>query len=140
MESINLFRYYERVESFELREEYTVTLAEIADKMFTSPRHARAILKQMNALNWIAWIPRVGRNQRSTLIRNIDRTEVKRSIALEWIKESKYDRALEFLDFDQVLFEQLLKQTSGAQVTEGKVSVQLTYNRSFAKLNPITPQ
>ncbi|MEL7287066.1 MAG: SgrR family transcriptional regulator [Pseudomonadota bacterium] len=85
MESINLFRYYERVESFELREEYAVTLAEIADKMFTSPRHARAILKQMNALNWIAWIPRVGRNQRSTLIRNIDRTEVKRFIALEWI-------------------------------------------------------
>ncbi|MDA0380758.1 SgrR family transcriptional regulator [Vibrio owensii] len=140
LESINLFRYYERVESFELREEYAVTLAEIADKMFTSPRHARAILKQMNALNWIAWIPRVGRNQRSTLIRNIDRTEVKRSIALEWIKESKYDRALEFLDFDQVVFEQLLKQTSGAQVTEGKVSVQLTYNRSFATLNPITPQ
>ncbi|MEF1177983.1 SgrR family transcriptional regulator [Vibrio campbellii] len=140
LESINLFRYYERVESFELREEYAVTLAEIADKMFTSPRHARAILKQMNALNWIAWIPRVGRNQRSTLIRNIDRTEVKRSIALEWIKESKYDRALEFLNFDQVVFEQLLKQTSGAQVTEGKVSVQLTYNRSFATLNPITPQ
>lgn len=139
MESINLFRYYERLEEFELLVEHAVTLAETAGKMCTSPRHARAILKQMSELKWIAWIPRVGRNQRSTLIRRIDRTEVKRSIALEWIKESKYDRALEFLEYNQVVFEQLLKQTSGAQVTEGKVSVQLTYNRPFASLSPTKP-
>ncbi|MFI3274211.1 SgrR family transcriptional regulator [Vibrio sp.] len=139
LESINLFRYYERLEEFELLVEHAVTLAETSDKMCTSPRHARTILKQMSELKWIAWIPRVGRNQRSTLIRRIDRTEVKRAIALEWIKESKYDRALEFLDYNQVMFEQLLKQTSGAQVKEGKVSVQLTYNRPFASLNPTTP-
>lgn len=139
MESINLFRYYERLETFELREEHAVTLAEIAEKMFTGSRHARAILKQMNELNWIAWIPRVGRNQRSTLIRQLDQAEVKRAIALEWIKETKYDRALELLEYDQFVFEQLLKQTSGAQITEGKVNVQLTYNRTFAPLNPVTP-
>ncbi|CAE6919566.1 periplasmic component [Vibrio sp. B1FIG11] len=139
MESINLFRYYERLETFELREEHAVTLAEIAEKMFTGSRHARAILKQMNELNWIAWIPRVGRNQRSTFIRQLDQAEVKRAIALEWIKETKYDRALELLEYDQFVFEQLLKQTSGAQITEGKVNVQLTYNRTFAPLNPVTP-
>ncbi|MCE7728376.1 SgrR family transcriptional regulator [Vibrio campbellii] len=139
LESINLFRYYERLETFELREEHAVTLAEIAEKMFTGSRHARAILKQMNELNWIAWIPKVGRNQRSTLIRQLDQAEVKRAIALEWIKETKYDRALELLEYDQFVFEQLLKQTSGAQITEGKVNVQLTYNRTFAPLNPVTP-
>ncbi|MFH4748829.1 SgrR family transcriptional regulator [Vibrio harveyi] len=139
LESINLFRYYERLETFELREEHAVTLADIAEKMFTGSRHARTILKQMNELNWIAWIPRVGRNQRSTLIRKFDRAEVKCAIALEWIQETKYDRALEFLDYDQAVFEQLLKQTSGAQITEGRVNVQLTYNRTFAPLTPATP-
>ncbi|MDN3701142.1 SgrR family transcriptional regulator [Vibrio artabrorum] len=139
LDGINLFRYYERLEEFELLLEHAVTLAETADKMCTSPRHARTILKQMTERKWVAWMPRVGRNQRSTLIRRIGRTEVKRSIALEWIKESKYDRALEFLEYNQVVFEQLLKQTSGAQVTEGKVSVQLTYNRPFAALIPTMP-
>ncbi|GAL31155.1 putative transport protein [Vibrio variabilis] len=139
MESINLYRYYERLIKFEVSVEYAVTLADVADTMATSPRHARSVLKQMTELSWIAWLPKVGRNQRSTLIRKLDRSDVKKLIATEWLKQSKYDRALEFLDNDQSTFGQLLQQTAGAQINEGSVHVQLTYNRSFARLAPNVP-
>ncbi|MGR5095916.1 SgrR family transcriptional regulator [Vibrio maritimus] len=139
LESINLYRYYERLAKFDVSAEYAVTLADVADTMATSPRHARSVLKQMTELSWIAWLPKVGRNQRSTLIKKLDRSDVKKLIATEWLKQSKYDRALEFLDNDQSTFGQLLQQTAGAQINEGSVHVQLTYNRSFARLAPNVP-
>ncbi len=140
LENVNLFRYYERLDDFALNQEYPITLAQLSDAMFTSPRHARSILKQMSHNHWIVWVPRSGRNQRSTFIKKLTELEVKRHIASNWVKENKYDRALEFLDNDQTAFGQLLQQHSGAQVSEGRVNVQLTYNRAFARLVPHVPQ
>lgn len=139
MESINLYRYYQRLLDVELGKEYAVTLGQVSEMLFASPRHTRSILKMMTEKRWISWIPRVGRNQRSTLIRVLSDEDVKREIASDWVKSSQYDKALEFLQHDQVAFGQLLQQNAGAQVSEGKVRVQLTYNRPFTALSPSRP-
>ncbi|WP_353499917.1 SgrR family transcriptional regulator [Vibrio sp. CB1-14] len=140
MESINLYRYYQRLLGLELGKEHAVTLGQVSEMLFASPRHTRSILKMMTEKRWISWLPRVGRNQRSTLIRALSDDEVKRDVASGWVKSSQYDKALEFLQHDQVAFGQLLQQNAGAQVSEGKVRVQLTYNRSFTELSPRRPQ
>lgn len=139
MESINLYRYFKRLEAFEVGHQHAVTLSDVAERFFSSPRHTRSILKHLSQAEWITWVPRAGRNQRSTLIRLLSEGEVKRRIASQWVKEGKYDRALEFLDNDQVAFGQLLQQTSGAKITEGRVNVQLTYNRPLTRLVPHIP-
>ncbi len=96
MESINLYRYFKRLEAFEVGHQHAVTLSDVAERFFSSPRHTRSILKHLSQAEWITWVPRAGRNQRSTLIRLLSEGEVKRRIASQWVKEGKYDRALEF--------------------------------------------
>ncbi|HFQ5083642.1 TPA: SgrR family transcriptional regulator [Vibrio vulnificus] len=139
MEGINLYRYFKRLDTFQVGHEYAVTLSEVAERFFSSPRHTRSVLKHLSRAEWIRWIPRAGRNQRSTFIRLLSDIEVKRRIAAQWVKDGKYERALELLDNDRVAFGKLLQQTSGAQINEGRVNVQLTYNRPFTRLVPHIP-
>lgn len=47
MSDLNLFRYYQRLLSFSVGDETKTTLQDIADIMFTSSRHARSLLTQM---------------------------------------------------------------------------------------------
>ncbi len=62
-----MMRYYTRLDSFEPNISHLVTLTEVADKLFTSLRHARTLLGKMHQAEWVVWEPKVGRNQRSNL-------------------------------------------------------------------------
>ncbi|BBL91890.1 hypothetical protein VroAM7_45430 [Vibrio rotiferianus] len=91
MSDLNLFRYYQRLTPFGVGSEAKTTLQEVADLLFTSPRHARSLLSQMQSLMWLSWQPKAGRNQRSTLLLNIELSALKESLALERIKLGKYE-------------------------------------------------
>ncbi|PFG58082.1 MarR-like DNA-binding transcriptional regulator SgrR of sgrS sRNA [Vibrio sp. ES.051] len=136
MSDLNLFRYYQRLLPFGVGDETKTTLQEIADLLFTSPRHARSLLSQMQHKAWLNWYPKAGRNQRSTLILNIDIHALKESLALERIQLGKYEKALSILEEDEVAFGRLLKTTSGASVQEGQLNIQLTYKRMFERIVP----
>ena len=43
-----MMRYYTRLDSFEPNLSHSVTLTEVADKLFTSLRHARTLLGKMH--------------------------------------------------------------------------------------------
>ncbi len=133
---LNLFRYYQRLLSFGVGNEAKTTLQEIADLLFTSPRHARSLLSQMQDKMWLSWYPKAGRNQRSTLVLNIELEALKESLALARIKRGKYEKALAILDEDEIAFGRLLKTTSGASVQEGQLNIQLTYKRMFERVVP----
>ncbi|ENM4032624.1 SgrR family transcriptional regulator [Vibrio parahaemolyticus] len=136
MSDLNLFRYYQRLLSFGVGNEAKTTLQEIADLLFTSPRHARSLLAQMQEIAWLSWRPKPGRNQRSTLLLNVELSALKESLALERIKLGKYEKALSILDEDEAAFGRLLKTTSGASVKEGRLNIQLTYKRMFERVVP----
>ncbi|KGR36873.1 transporter [Vibrio campbellii] len=136
MSDLNLFRYYQRLTPLGVGGEVKTTLQEVADLLFTSPRHARSLLSQMQALMWLSWQPKAGRNQRSTLLLNIELSALKESLALERIKLGKYEKALAILDEDETAFGRLLKTTSGASVQEGRLNIQLTYKRMFERIVP----
>lgn len=136
MSDLNLFRYYQRLLSFSVGDETKTTLQDIADIMFTSSRHARSLLTQMQQKAWLSWHPKAGRNQRSTLILNMELDVLKESLALERIKLGKYEKALAILDEDEMAFGRLLKTTSGASVQEGQLNIQLTYKRMFERVVP----
>ncbi|WP_322804426.1 SgrR family transcriptional regulator [Vibrio alfacsensis] len=136
MSDLNLFRYYQRLAPLGIGSEIKTTLQEVSDLLFTSPRHARSLLSQIQDQGWLSWQPKAGRNQRSLLLLNVDSTALKESLALERIKSGKYEKALTILDEDELAFGRLLKSTSGASVQEGRLNIQLTYKRVFERIVP----
>ncbi|MGF1681644.1 SgrR family transcriptional regulator [Photobacterium minamisatsumaniensis] len=132
--------YYSRLVKYGVNNEISVTLAEVAEMMFTSTRHCRTLLKQMHELGWIEWSPKVGRNQRSTLLLKYSLTALKADLAQKMIAEGDYEKAMALIDNDKALFGQLLINTSGTQLREGQVHIQLTYDRNFSALLPHIPQ
>ncbi len=133
---LNLLRYYQRLAEFGIGDTTKTALPLVAERLFTSPRHARNLLHQMQQLNWLEWQPRAGRNQRSDLTLHIALDELKSQLASQQLLQGKYDKALSILDHDQVAFGRLLQRTSGASMREGRLHIQLTYKRPFERLVP----
>ncbi|MGF1793728.1 SgrR family transcriptional regulator [Photobacterium profundum] len=135
-----LILYYLRIAKFGVRKEILITLHDVAEAMFTSTRHSRTLLKEMQSVGWLEWAPKVGRNQRSMLHLKYRPDELTADLAKMMISEGKYEKALALIDNDQTLFGQLLQNTSGATRREGQLHVQLTYRRPFSQLLPHIPQ
>lgn len=136
MSDLNLLRYYTRLAPLGVAEPIKLALSDIAERLFTSLRHARNLLNQMQKHGWLNWEPKVGRNQRSTLILNIELSELKQLLAAERVRQGRYEKALVILDNDQRSFGRLLQSTSGASIREGRLHIQLTYKRPFERLVP----
>lgn len=136
MSDLNLVRYYARLVPKGIGCEIKTTLPIVAELLFTSSRHARNLLNQMQQLDWLSWTPRSGRNQRSSLVLNLQLDDLKGILAAKRIMEGKYEKALSILDDDEIAFGRLLQSTSGASVREGLLHIQLTYKRPFERLVP----
>jgi len=128
--------HFSRLSKLGVKQEIAITLQEVAEVMFTSTRHCRTLLNEMRDLGWLEWIPKAGRNQRSRLYLVYAVDELKAELAQQMIAVGKYEKALTLIDNDQVLFGQLLQNTSGAVQREGRLHIQLTYARSFSALLP----
>nr|WP_282437276.1 SgrR family transcriptional regulator [Vibrio amylolyticus] len=129
-------RYYTRLVPLGVGSEIKTALVDVSEVLFTSVRHARNLLNQMHELEWLTWAPKVGRNQRSTLVLNLELIELKKQLATERIVSGKYEKALAILDDDKKEFGRLLQSTSGVSMHEGQLHLQLTYKRSFERLVP----
>ncbi len=136
MSDLNLLRYYTRLTPLGIDQEIKIALADVANTLFTSTRHARNLLGEMHKLDWLSWEPKVGRNQRSTLRLNLALNQLKSQLATKRIEQGKYEKALSILDNDERAFGLLLQSTSGASMREGRLHIQLTYKRPFEKLVP----
>ncbi|OLQ94573.1 transporter [Vibrio ponticus] len=136
MSDLNLLRYYTRLTPLGFDQEIKIALADVANTLFTSTRHARNLLGDMHKMGWLSWEPKVGRNQRSILRLNIELRELKLQLATKRVEQGKYEKALSILDNDEHAFGLLLQSTSGASIREGRLHIQLTYKRPFERLVP----
>lgn len=136
MSDLNLLRYYSRLVDLGVGKEIATVLDEVAERLCTSQRHGRNLLNQMQDNQWLTWVPKAGRNQRSALKLNIDLDVLKQQLAAERILNGRYEKALEILDNDEMAFGRLLQNTSGASMREGRLNIQLTYKRPFERLIP----
>lgn len=130
--------YFSRLAKLGVNTAIFTTLPEVAEALFTSPRHCRTLLNKMHDNGWIEWEPKIGRNQRSRLYLIYSLEALKAELAQKLISNGKYEKALDLIDHDQMLFAQLLKSTSGTQIRQGRLHVQLTYDRTFSPLLPHT--
>lgn len=135
-----LLRHYSHLVELGVQQDIVISLKDISEKLFTSLRHARTLLKSMQELEWLAWTPKVGRNQRSLLRLHYDLKQLKADIAASFIALGKYEKALMIVDGDHSVFGHLLQKTSGAMRREGQLHIQLTYHRLFSSLLPHKPQ
>lgn len=136
MSDLNLLRYYSRLAELGVEQEFKIPLNEVSERFITSPRHARTLLGQMQELGWLTWLPKAGRNQRSTLLLNLRVENLKERLAGKRVRLGQYEKALSILDNDEIKFRQLLHTTSGASIREGRLHIQLTYKRQFERLVP----
>ncbi|MEH0667404.1 SgrR family transcriptional regulator [Vibrio scophthalmi] len=136
MSNINLLRYYSRLAPLGISATIKIALPTVAERLCTTPRHARNLLGQMQALNWLSWAPKAGRNQRSSLTLHYALFDLKSQLAASRISQGQYEKALQILDDDQIEFGRLLQHTSGATLREGRLHIQLTYKRAFERLVP----
>ncbi|GAD00807.1 SgrR family transcriptional regulator [Agarivorans albus] len=136
MQAIKLLRYYLKLTKFGTKEPVKLALADIAEAISTSPRHARTLLKHMAELGWLNWQPSVGRNQRSHLSLLFSEADLKQHLAKAQIDSGDYSAALALLDDDQQWFGRLLIATSGASHRDGSLNLQLTYSRPFSAVLP----
>lgn len=137
---LNLYRYYTRLSGDEIGQPTSITLDEIADKLCTSPRYARQLLRQMQEQHWLTWQPKVGRNKRSKLCLEQQPETLKQQLASDYILRGQYSKALTLLEQNEQVFARLLQHTSGASRHQGRLQIQLTYRRSFHPLLPHFPQ
>ncbi|AMO55018.1 hypothetical protein GZ77_00220 [Endozoicomonas montiporae] len=140
MVEIKRFRYYRRLAKLGAGQDCRISLDDVANTLVTSKRHARNLLKEMQAFDWLEWQPSVGRNQRSRLYLKYQVDELQQQVARRLIEQGNYDQALEFLDNDHQGFGHLLRETSGASNRSGQLHLQLTYPRTFGPLLPHLPQ
>jgi len=133
------YRYYSRLISLGTKQDISITLADVAALLCTTPRHARTLLQTLQQLNWLTWMPKVGRNQRSLLYLNYALSELQNQLAEQQIALGNYEKALVMLEGDQQQFNLLLQKTSGATRREGQLHIQLTYPRIFNPLLPHQP-
>lgn len=140
MDDVKAYRYYARLSELGDQQPIATTLSQVADALFTSPRHARTLLKQLTEKGWLSWSPKVGRNQRSSLALHYPLPQLQLQLAKSLISRNAYDTALTLLDGDQQLFGQALQQSSGVSLDQGQLRVQLTYRRQLQPLLPQLPQ
>ncbi len=135
-----LFRHYSHLVELGVQQDIAISLKDISEKLFTSLRHARTLLKSMQESGWLTWTPKAGRSQRSLLRLHYELQQLKADIAASLIVSGKYEKALMLVDGDHSVFGQLLQKTSGAIRREGLLHIQLTYRRLFSSLLPHKPQ
>ena len=118
-----MMRYYTRLESFEPNISHSVTLTEVADKLFTSLRHARTLLGKMHQAEWVVWEPKVGRNQRSNLTLRFSNPELAQHVASKLIEQGKYEKALSILPWAALI-----------KVSLAKIQLESSHSTSRARL------
>ncbi|GHA63508.1 SgrR family transcriptional regulator [Photobacterium aphoticum] len=131
--------HYARLLTLPVKQDVAISQQEIADRLCTSSRHSRTLLQDLAARDWLTWLPKVGRNQRSTLHLRYTLAELKQQLAQVAIEAGRYEKALTLLAGDQRQFCSLLQQTSGVAVREGQLHIQLTYPRVLQPLLPHLP-
>lgn len=139
MKDERALHYYERLLSLGLRNEHHLPLADVAEVLFTTARHARTVLQALQQRGWVTWEPKVGRNQRSQLTLHFDAKTLRQQLGKALIEQGQYESAFSLLHGDQQQFSQLLQQTSGTMVREGQLHIQLTYQRAFQPILPHKP-
>lgn len=139
MKDERALQYYERLLSLGSEREHYLPLNEVADILCTTTRHARTVIQSLHKRGWLAWNPKVGRNQRSSLTLHFDSKTLRQKMGRELIEQGQYESAFSLLHGDQEQFSQLLQQTSGTMVREGQLHIQLTYQRVFQPILPHTP-
>lgn len=139
MKDERALHYYERLLSLGSKSEHHLPLADVAEVLFTTARHARTVLQALQQRGWLTWNPKVGRNQRSHLTLHFDARTLRQHLGKELIEQGQYESAFSLLHGDQQQFSQLLQQTSGTMLRAGQLHIQLTYQRTFQPILPHKP-
>ena len=136
MTEVKLIRYYLKLTPLGVQQNSLITLDEVAEKFSSSKRHARTLVQQMQSLQWLTWVPAVGRHQRSRLYLHFSPDGIRHQVAGQLVRQGIYEKALEILKGDKQKFGKLLQDTSGARQSSDELHLQLTYYRAFSPLQP----
>nr|WP_058006786.1 SgrR family transcriptional regulator [Heyndrickxia oleronia] len=97
---MQLFEHYQQLlEKYEqkIKQKCYPSVDEIADCLNISTRYTKTLLKQMNEVKWISWLPQRGRGKKSTLILNLSKNDILVEQALQKLKKGDFTEAVKII-------------------------------------------
>ncbi|MEC1376521.1 ABC transporter substrate-binding protein [Heyndrickxia oleronia] len=97
---MQLFEHYQQLlEKYEqkIKQKWYPSVDEIADCLNISTRYTKMLLKQMNEVKWISWLPQRGRGKKSTLILNLSKNDILVEQALQKLKKGDFTDAVKIM-------------------------------------------
>ncbi|PWW10108.1 SgrR family transcriptional regulator [Mangrovibacter plantisponsor] len=116
----------------------SVTLQELADRLFCTRRHMRTLLQQMQDNGWLDWQSRPGRGLRAQLHLLRTPTQLSQAEAEQLLDAGRLDEAIALLGQDKQQVTQLLRSKLGYSVQADYQRLRIPYYRTMPCLLPGT--
>ncbi len=120
-----------------------VPVSSIAEQLNCSPRHAKTIVKQLQANGWVDWKPGRGRGNSSKISFKVTPKEIEKEKIQSWIERGHIKHALKWLEDQPTLEEPFVKflenqfQWTPSHISEkGRDVLSYPYYRSIKSLIP----
>ncbi|MFM2484838.1 HTH-type transcriptional regulator SgrR [Celerinatantimonas yamalensis] len=113
-----------------------VTLAELAELFSCTPRHVRALLKQMQRQGWVSWQASIGRGHRSILQCLISQKELQQQQLRQLVEQGKLAEALQLAGEAPQQLHQRLVEKLGFSTQHGQQILRVPYYRQMPNLDP----
>ncbi|CNH15493.1 SgrR family transcriptional regulator [Yersinia pekkanenii] len=114
------------------------TVSELAGLLFCSERHARTLIQQLQANDWLSWHSQVGRGKRAQLqcLKNPD--ALRATYLQVFLEQGNHQVALTLAQLEPERLQALLNPHMGGQWQADSPILRIPYYRELEPLNPLT--
>ena len=114
------------------------TVSELAGLLFCSERHARTLIQQLQANDWLSWHSQVGRGKRAQL-QCLKKPDALRATYLQlFLEQGDHQAALALAQLEPERLQALLNPHMGGQWQADSPILRIPYYRELEPLNPMT--
>ncbi|RXA95063.1 SgrR family transcriptional regulator [Yersinia sp. 2105 StPb PI] len=138
MRIIHRLAQYQRLYKKFADQQVSTTVGEIAGLLFCSERHARTLIQQLQANDWLSWHSQVGRGKRAQL-QCLKSPEILRASYLQiFLEQGDHQAAFELAQLEPERLQALLNPHMGGQWQADSPILRIPYYRKLEPLNPLT--
>jgi MarR-like DNA-binding transcriptional regulator SgrR of sgrS sRNA len=124
-----LFKYFGPGES-------ETTLADVAAALGCTSRHARTLLQQMSALEWLVWQPEPGRGKRSLLVCNQEPINACYQMMGDALEAGKHESVFKLAGFNDRHVSSELKKYLISSTQHDSQAIRIPFHREIKTLHP----
>ncbi|WP_421253087.1 HTH-type transcriptional regulator SgrR [Aeromonas jandaei] len=134
-----LYQQFQRLAQQLGCDEREISLAEVAELLYCTPRNARLLLRRMQDQGWLNWTAEAGRGRRSRLTLLDSQESLTRRRLRDLLSEGQLAQAVRLAEDRLDLLTPLLLEQLGQATREGRQILRVPYYRPLPQLLPTGP-